>query len=123
MERNQLTTNFYLDEYIPKALYLKYEKNQMLLIGLIDRQLVKADQLLRNYFGPITINNWWMDGLRQWSGIRTVDSIDFSETSQHNFGRASDKIFKEVTVEEVRPEYSGFKSTGENWALLVSKPM
>ena len=101
MKRNQLTTNLYLDEYIPRDLYLKYEKNQMLLIGLIDRQLVRADQLLRNQFGLVTINNWWIDGPRQWSGLRTNNSPDFSETSQHTFGRASDKLFKEVTAEEV----------------------
>jgi len=102
MNRIQLTTHLFLDEYIPKDLYLKYEKNQMLLIGLIDRQLVRADQLLRIQFGPVTINNWWNEGERQWSGIRTSDSPDFSETSQHTFGRASDKLFKDVTALEVR---------------------
>jgi len=38
---------------------------------------------------------------RQWSGLRTNNSPDFSETSQHTFGRASDKLFKDVTAEEV----------------------
>ena len=102
MKRNQLTTNFYLDEYIPKDMYIKYEKNQMLLIGLVDRQLVRADQLLRNQFGVVTINNWWIDGPRQWSGIRDATSPDYSATSQHTFGRASDKIFEAITAEEVR---------------------
>ena len=113
MTRNQLTTNFYLDEYIPKDLYLKYEKNQMLLIGLIDRQLLRADQLLRIQFGPITINNWWNEGERQWSGLRTNDSPDFSPTSQHTFGRASDKMFKLATAIEVRAYITdNFKTLG-----------
>jgi len=97
MNRIQLTTHLFLDEYIPKELYLKYEKNSYVLIGLIDRELVKADQLLRNRFGIVTINNWWKGGERQWSGLRTMDSPDWSPTSQHTFGRASDKLFKTAT--------------------------
>jgi len=110
--REQLTANLFLDEYIPKELYLKYQKNPLILAGLIDRQMVRADQLLRNQFGPVTINNWWNDGDRQWSGLRTIDSPDFSETSQHTFGRASDKIFKDVIVWEV------CKYIKKNWRVL-----
>jgi len=58
MKRNQITANLCLDEYIPKELYLKYEKNPMVLAGLIDCQMVRADPEfsgLRNQFGPVTI--------------------------------------------------------------------
>ena len=102
MQRVQLTKNFYLDEYIPKDLYLKYKNKPHILIGLIDKRLVEADQLLREHFGPININTWFSGGNRNWSGIRTTESSYYSQTSQHSFGRASDKIFSKVTAEEVR---------------------
>lgn len=102
MSRISLTANLFLDEYIPEAMYRKYEDRPHILIGLIDRRLVEADQQLRDKFGRVAINNWWGDGNRNWSGLRTPDSPYYSRTSQHSFGRASDKIFKEATAEEVR---------------------
>lgn len=101
MNRIKLTANLYLDEYIPKELYLKYESRPQVLIGLLDRRLVLADQKLRDVFGATTINNWWHGGDRQWSGLRTPDSPYYSPTSQHTFARASDKIYS-CTAEEVR---------------------
>lgn len=102
MNRIKLTDNLFLDEYIPKELYLKYESKPHILIGLIDKQLVEADQALRHQFGPVTINDWWHGGNRNWSGIRTPDSSYYSPTSQHSFGRASDKLFAKSAAEEVR---------------------
>jgi len=101
MNRIPLTPNLFLDEYIPKNLYLKYEKAPHILIGSLDIRLIKADQLLRNKFGSVTINNWWSGGDRNWSGLRTSDSPYFSPTSQHSFGRASDKLFG-VGADDVR---------------------
>lgn len=100
-KRIQLTTNLWLDEYIPRELYLRLEKKPHILIGLLDERLIRADQLLRNHFGPVTINNWWHGGERNWSGIRTPDSPYYSTTSQHN-GRASDKIFSYFSADDVR---------------------
>jgi len=111
-ERIKLTTNLYLDEYIPKDLYLKFEKTPQILIGLIDERLIKADQMLRDQFGPVTINNWYTGGDRQWSGLRTKESPDYSPTSQHSFGRASDKLFSQVDAETVR------KYIAEHWREL-----
>lgn len=102
MNRISLTANLFLDEYIPEGLYRKYESRPHILIGLLDKRLIAADQQLRNHFGAVTINNWWDGGTRNWSGIRTPDSSYFSPTSQHAFGRASDKIFSDASAEEVR---------------------
>ena len=102
MNRIKLTSNLFLDEYIPKDLYLKYVGREHILIGLLDNRLITADQSLRNHFGVVTINNWWGKGERNWSGLRTPDSSYYSPTSQHSFGRASDKLFKNATAEEVR---------------------
>jgi hypothetical protein len=102
MGRIQLTANLFLDEYIPKELYLKHKNTPQVLIGLIDSRLIKADQMLRDQFGPVTINNWWNEGSRQWSGLRTKESSDYSPTSQHTYGRASDKLFDDADAETVR---------------------
>lgn len=90
-----------MDEYIPRDLYLKYQSKPHILFGLLDNRLITADQKLRDQFGSVTINNWWSGGDRNWSGLRTPDSSFYSPTSQHSFGRASDKLFS-VTAEEVR---------------------
>lgn len=101
MQRIKISNNFYLDEYIPKYLYEKYVQKPHILQGLIDKRLIVADQMLRDYFGHVTINNWWNGGERNWSGLRTAESPYYSQTSQHTYGRASDKIFS-VGAEEVR---------------------
>jgi hypothetical protein len=102
MKRIQLTTNLYLDEYIPEELYKKYIGGEHKLMGMLDERVVKSDQMLRNHFGKVTINNWIHHGPRNWSGLRTEDSPDFSFASQHTFGRASDKLFANATADEVR---------------------
>ena len=102
MERIKLSKNFYLDEYIPEGMYHELQFKSHILIGLLDKRLLNADQKLRNFIGPVTINNWWNGGERNWSGIRTPDSPFYSRTSQHSWGRASDKIFANVTPQEVR---------------------
>lgn len=102
MKRIKLTSNLYLDEYIPKELYLKHIGKEHRLISLLNEDLILGDQMLRNKFGIITINNWWDGGSYNQSGIRTIDAPEYSETSQHPYGNASDKKFKTASAEEVR---------------------
>lgn len=104
MTRIKLTDNLFLDEYIPKELYEKYKHKPHRLIAMLDSRMIKFDQALRERFGRVTINNWASGGSRQWSGIRTPDSSYYSFTSQHSWGRASDKLFKDASAEEVRSE-------------------
>ena len=102
MTRIPLTKNLFLDEYIPQKVYMQYITHPWILIGLIDERLIKADQLLRDHFGSVTINNW-IDGKdRNWSGLRNPESPDYKPESQHAVGRASDKLFTNATAEEVR---------------------
>lgn len=114
MERIQLTSNLYLDEYIPRELYLEYQFTPNKLIGLLDNRLLNADQQLRNKFGSVTINNWWgLNDVEYREGRKA--GIIFNERgfrkdttsvgaglSQHKYGRGSDKIFKNATSDEVR---------------------
>jgi len=101
MERIKISKNFYLDEYLPKDLYLKADNHQS-LIALISDELIASDQLLRDHFGPCTINNWWDGGDRIYSGFRPYDCPIGAVASDHKKGRASDKLFKNATAEEVR---------------------
>jgi hypothetical protein len=83
-------------------LYREYEGKETELIKLIDQRLIQADQKLRDVFGPVTINNWWVGGMRNWSGLRTKESSYYSSTSMHSAGKASDKLFKNFDSEEVQ---------------------
>ena len=71
---------------------------------LLDERLLISLDLLRNRFGPMTVNNYYWGKDREWSGLRTSDSPYYSRYSQHSFGRAADCLFANKTAEEVRKE-------------------
>ena len=79
--------------------------------GLLDDRLLMSADALRDYFGPMYINNWFYGGHNEWRGLRTPDSPYYRPYSQHSFGRAIDCTFKSATAQEVRevilehPEY------------------
>lgn len=122
-KRIQLTKDLWLDEYIPRELYLKLERKPHILIGLLDKRLIEADQLLRSKFGVVIINNWWELSDREFeieiskppedrwvrfgSGLRLFGTETGATLSQHFYGRASDKIFRDVTAQEVREYIKG----------------
>lgn len=57
MERIQVTTNFYLDEFIDPHTYFNSINRGA---DDLDKRLYRIAQLLRSYYGkPIGINNWW----------------------------------------------------------------
>lgn len=90
---------FQVHELVPKSVFQQYGERAWQLLD--DRLLVTLDNL-RNLHGSITINNYYWDGDRQWSGLRTSDSPYYSPYSQHSFGRAADCLFKNTTVDAVR---------------------
>lgn len=101
MERIKVSANFFLDEYIPKDIYLA-AKDPRELIYLVKQELYDADQKLRYAFGPCVINNWWDGGDRIYSGYRPEDCPIGADKSDHKKGMASDKLFKHVDAETVR---------------------
>lgn len=109
--RIKVSKDFYLDEYIPKDLYLHADDPQVLL-GLVSEKLIESDQKLRDHFGPATINNWWNGGDRVYSGFRPYDCKIGAVNSDHKKGRASDKLFANATPDEVRAYIK------ENWKEL-----
>ena len=69
---------------------------------LLDSRLLITIDQLRKKFGPITINNWNIDGNRQYSGLRQCNDPHFSQYSSHTFGRAADMLFKDIDANTVR---------------------
>ena len=113
MKRVQLSDNLWLDEYIPKSLYIRpYTKGDYwygredaffnVLIRKLNERLIFSDQMLRNKFGPVTLNNWWNGGRFNERGLRVCGTSTGAELSDHFQGNASDKVFKNATAEEVR---------------------
>ncbi len=92
---------FKIHELIPQHIFSTYKSYAW---KFIDPRLIETIDMLKKYFpnGTITINNYYWGGNRKWSGLRTPISPDYSETSQHSFGRAVDCIFSDYDVEAVR---------------------
>jgi len=92
---------FKVHELVPKHLYEKYGEKAW---KFIDNRLIAEIDKLKEHFnlGTATINNYYWNGDRHWSGLRTPESPYYSETSQHSFGRAVDMVFSDYTAEEVR---------------------
>ena len=95
---------FQLEELLPKYLYEKLETENKLNIAwiLLDERVLKTLDLLRENFGPITVNDWKWGGSNHYRGFRSADCQVGATYSQHKFGRACDCIFKNVTTDEVR---------------------
>lgn len=101
---------FAIQELVPPAVYEARGEKAWELID--DRMIATIDQL-RAKFGSMIINTWYSSslidayGLRQWSGLRTVEyygSVEAFEASfsQHKYGRAFDALFQNYTAEQVR---------------------
>ena len=86
----KLNKYFYLQEFVPKHIYLKYEEKSL---RFIDPSIIKLAFLFREIYGPTTINNWLWEGQNNDSGYRDSLSPFYSPTSQHSFGRALDLHF------------------------------
>lgn len=92
-------THFSVHELVPEHVYNKWGDKALMFLD--DRALMTLDAL-REKWGPITVNNWFWDGPRQWSGLRTEETHYGSQYSQHRFGRAFDCVFHEIDDEDVR---------------------
>lgn len=85
-------------ELVPRKLFeLRGEK----AIELLDKELLIALDYVRECLGKVTVNNWNSGGKFQFRGIRTVDSSDYSPTSQHAYGKAVDFDVAGMTAAEV----------------------
>jgi len=68
---------------------------------LLDTYLLVTLDQLREWFGPLTINDWQWGGKFKYSGLRPFTGGVGAEYSQHRFGRAADPKPKNVTPQEM----------------------
>jgi len=92
---------FKVHELVPKKMYEKYGEKAW---RYVDIRLIETIDKLKDHFnlGTMTINNYYWGGSREWSGIRTPDSPNYSYGSQHSFANAFDIVFSHYSAEEVR---------------------
>ena len=91
--RFKVAANFYLDEFVPKGLYEKHSTDE--LLKFIDNRIFTIAQTLRdNLQATMTVNNWAINGNRNWSGIRTPDSPYYSPKSRHTLALKDGAVTK-----------------------------
>src|SRR5262245_42769371 len=95
----KLTKNFYLSEFVPKAIIEQFGDSG---IWFLDPKIVNVAQWLRDHLSrSITINNWHEGGQRDDCGFRLPTSLIGGKLSQHKFGRAIDILVEGMTPPEV----------------------
>ena len=91
---------FRTEELVSESVYRERGERSM---QLIDKHIPVFLDNLREALGrSITCNDWVFGGEYHWRGLRTKDSTDFSQYSQHTFGRAIDAKIKGMSAEDVR---------------------
>ena len=110
--------HFTLQEFLPedyyKVMFPLYGERLWTVFDV--RVLVTADKL-RELYGPIVMNTWHSQSMRekygrhQWRGYRDSASpyvyhekSVYGNISQHRFGRAADLVFLKVSAEKVRED-------------------
>jgi len=92
---------FAIHELVPKHIF---EKKNFTAWNYIRPELIAVIDRLKEQFpnGTMTINNYYWGGSYNYSGLRTPESVHFSETSMHSFGGAVDIKYSEYSTEDVR---------------------
>lgn len=85
---------FKLQELVHPNIYSKWGDRAW---EFLDPRILQSADQLREYFGPITINDWHTGGEHVDSGLREWGSTTGALWSQHKFGRALDLKFKTTT--------------------------
>lgn len=93
--------HFAIHELVPPDVFRERGESAWALLD--DRMLITLDRL-REKYGSMTVNNYFWDGTRKWSGLRTPGSPYYRTYSQHTFGRAADCVFKHTSAEKVRQD-------------------
>ncbi len=104
IEKYPITDHFDLREFIDPITWAEFgEKSK----EKIDNRLFKIAELLRTLTGkPITINNWFIGGVRHESGTRRQDTTTGAKHSAHKFDeltvcKAIDCVVFGMQAEEV----------------------
>ena len=103
-----------LYELVPESYYNDIEKKGLLSKGfmIFNPLVLETIDMLREKYGPVTINNWKSGGSYQYRGFRPTNSSVGAFLSAHKFGEAMDCNFKNATASEIRKDmekYGCFK--------------
>lgn len=91
---------FRIEELVDPATFQKYGERCW---SFFDPRILITLDAIRVFLGkPITVNNWYWNGDREWSGLRTPNSAWYSTYSQHTFGRAIDFVVKGMDAPTVQ---------------------
>lgn len=91
INRIKVSDHFYLDELIPKEVYVQYYEKS---IQFLDPRIIPLLEGLRKFFNtPVIVNTWWNNGLNNYRGFRPEGCQVGSKYSQHKMGRGIDCQF------------------------------
>lgn len=93
---------FRIEELVSPRLFEQYRDRQHILWQQFDPRGLYSCDMLREIFGPATINDWLWGGKYVSSGLRLPGDEDYSLTSQHSHGRGFDYKFDNERPEIVR---------------------
>lgn len=104
--------HFKANELIDRHTYQKYQSrgDKWMLGVLFDDRLLKLIDILREKFGPMTINDWSWGGQSQYRGWRSPGCDIGATLSQHRFGRAVDMIPKDMHPKLIRQDIIKYQS-------------
>lgn len=90
--------HFTLQELIAPNIYEDFGDKAW---DLLDPELLRALDKLREKFGPITVNNWRTGGAYKESGLRETDTKTGAPRSAHKRGMAADCKPMNCSVQEM----------------------
>lgn len=110
--------HFRPEELVPPEVFARDGEESL---RLFDERVLRAADLLRDRYGPATVNNWHIGGLFTQRGYRTDPNVGAAK-SAHRIGKALDLTFAHVEAAKVRadirdgllPELAGLVTRIEN---------
>ncbi len=83
--------NFSIWDVVPDTVYKTYGDSAW---QFLDGRAMESLDILIDFLGPLTVNNWKYGGVRRWSGFRDSTCPVGAANSQHRHGRAIDAVGK-----------------------------
>lgn len=86
--------HFEIQELVPPEIY---DARGEAAWELLDARALATLDRMREFFGPIIVNDWHWGGQYRESGLREPNTSTGARYSQHKFGRAFDCKFRHTT--------------------------
>lgn len=93
--------HFIIQELVSPAVFLRFGQNAW---RFFDPRFLTVSDRLRDFFGPMIINDWPFGGNFRFRGLRSLIDLEApkGDFSFHRFAMAGDAHFTLATVPEVR---------------------